>query len=175
MYKFKCCKSESRSSCWIRSICLVPECLQVISMTVIVDCQNTKKYKGWCMRKWVSARYWFAGLGAAWNGGKVKPDDSVAIFGLGTIGECCRYKFILDKLCKASSMLISDKKSIFLHHGMDEHDIGILQNQFHFVFKPIEDSTKYLGYALKPNNYSAKDLCWLIKRFEVHISHWTLK
>nr|ABR17481.1 unknown [Picea sitchensis] len=27
-----------------------------------------------------------AGLGAAWNGGKVKPGDSVAIFGLGTIG-----------------------------------------------------------------------------------------
>jgi Zn-dependent alcohol dehydrogenase len=26
------------------------------------------------------------GLGAAWNGGKVKPGDSVAIFGLGTIG-----------------------------------------------------------------------------------------
>jgi Zn-dependent alcohol dehydrogenase len=34
----------------------------------------------------MSARYWFAGLGAAWNGGKVKPGDSVAIFGLGTIG-----------------------------------------------------------------------------------------
>ena len=53
-------------------------------------------------------------------------------------------------------MLISDKKSIFLHHGMEEQDIGILHNLFKYVFKPIEDGTKYLGYALKPNNYSAK-------------------
>jgi hypothetical protein len=44
--------------------------------------------KGGCIikRGLTGPSFSFAGLGAAWNAGKVKPGDSVAIFGLGTIG-----------------------------------------------------------------------------------------
>ena len=55
---------------------------------------------------------------------------------------------------KASGMLISEKKSIFLYHGLLESEMEIFRNTFPYEFRPVEDGTKYLGYYLKPNKYT---------------------
>ena len=83
--------------------------------------------------------------------------DGVMLFGKGTLVESGRFKYILGKFSKASGMLISDKKSIILHHGIYENTLGMLRSLFPYCFKPTEEGTKYLGYALKPNGYTVQD------------------
>ena len=40
---------------------------------------------------------------------------------------------------------------------METNIVGQLKIMFSYCSKPMEEGTKYLGYALKPNSYIAKD------------------
>ena len=44
---------------------------------------------------------------------------------------------------------------------------------FPFLWVPLDDGLKYLGFFLKPNNYLKKDLVWLIEKLEKILHSWS--
>ena len=69
--------------------------------------------------------------------------DDVMIFEKGSLGEWGRLKYILDKFSRSSGMLISDKKYIILHHGIEYNTLDSFRNLFRpYCFKPIDEGIK---------------------------------
>lgn len=101
--------------------------------------------------------------------------DYVIRFGEGTLEEWTTYKSIMDLFSNSTSMKISESNSIFLEFAMDDHIIKEFKKLFPFEVKPLNLGFKYLGYYLKPNNYS-KDYCmWLVGKVENRITQWCNK
>lgn len=69
-------------------------------------------------------------------------------------------------------MKISESKSTFLESSMDDNIIKEVKDIFPFEVKPLNLGFKYLGYFLKPNNYSKDDWMWLVRKVENRITHW---
>eukprot|EP00253_Pinus_taeda_P020431 PITA_20431 len=44
-----------------------------------------------------------------------------------------------------------------------------------FEVKVLEDTFKYLGFLLKPDNYRIKDWNWILAKIESNLKHWSFK
>ena len=60
-------------------------------------------------------------------------------------------------LCGLFGMVISDTKSPFLEHGIDERTMEKIELLLPYRVYPLVYGTKYLGYFINPNNYLAID------------------
>lgn len=89
--------------------------------------------------------------------------DDVMLFGKACIIEWAIFKEILDLFSKSTSMVISDKKSTFPEHDLDDQLRGELSVVFPFNFKTLVAGTMYLGYFIKPNAYKSLEWTWLLK------------
>ena len=78
--------------------------------------------------------------------------DDIILFGEGYIVEWLSWKSIMDSFCKATCMLISDRKSTFLDQGMESDVLLQVKSLFPFQVKSLNSGFKYVGYFLKPNN-----------------------
>ena len=85
------------------------------------------------------------------------------------------YKTILDLLCKALGMDISENESSFFSYGLEENLLVHVRSLFPFEIKQLDDGFKYLGYYLKSNNYLKEDWRWLVRKVEKKINHWCNK
>lgn len=82
------------------------------------------------------------------------------------------FKVILELLCRAIGMLISETKSSFLVSGVESHVLDNIKTLFLFEFKNLDSSFKYLGYVLKPNNYVKEDWAWLVRNVDKQMDNW---
>jgi hypothetical protein len=69
-------------------------------------------------------------------------------------------------------MEIGINKSVMLCHDVSMEVEAWIHQLFAFKIEPIDGGLKYLGYFLKPNDYSVVDWMWLCKKLESRISCW---
>jgi hypothetical protein len=90
-----------------------------------------------------------------------------------TIAEWQEIKRVLGRFCNTYGIIkINDKKTSFLQHGVQHHDLEILKAIFQYNFFDLSDGFRYLGYFLKIDMYKKEDWQWLIAKYECQISHW---
>ena len=83
--------------------------------------------------------------------------DDVILFGLGTIEQWQHYKALLDLLCSATGMKISEEKSSFLYNEIDELTRINVAALLPYKMEPMSSGFKYLGYYLKPLGYHVSE------------------
>ena len=55
---------------------------------------------------------------------------------------------------------------------MDEGIVRRFLTLFPFLFTPLDDGLKYLGFRLKPNCYKKEDWNWLVAKLEKRVNNW---
>ena len=97
--------------------------------------------------------------------------DDVMLFESRSVEERTIYKGILDLFCRAYGMLISESKSRFPVHDVDKNIMFHIVQGLPFQISALDLGILYLGYFIKPNNYSTMDRLWLLKQFDKKEKH----
>jgi hypothetical protein len=77
--------------------------------------------------------------------------DDVVLFGIGRKSESETYKKLLDLFGKATSMVVSIQKSVFLEVGWEVEQLEWLKELLPFDVRTVDEGFKYLGFHIKPN------------------------
>ena len=83
--------------------------------------------------------------------------DDVILFGEGIVDEWQHYKQLLDLLCYAMGMQISEEKYLFLFNAIDELTKENIAAILPYKMEPLFVGFKYLGFYLKPLGYYVND------------------
>ena len=63
----------------------------------------------------------------------------------------------LEHFCKATGMVFSTQKSVFLEVGWEADELVLIKAILPYDIKPVGEGFKYLVFFLKPNCYSSLD------------------
>lgn len=90
--------------------------------------------------------------------------DGFLLFGNGDVQEWLHFADIINLLCLAFGMEVTQNKSCFiaLNEDIDSQIIDILP----YSKVAMDDGFTYLGFSLKPNGYNIKDWQWLFDKVE---------
>ena len=69
-------------------------------------------------------------------------------------------------------MVVNMEKSNLIHNDFSNDMIQRERETVPFHITPVEDGFKYLGFFLKPNNYSYQDWVWLYKKIKSRVTNW---
>lgn len=91
------------------------------------------------------------------------------IFAFGMISKMIWATFhnIFYKFGSASRLLMNKGKLILLFGEGQQEDIEHIANLFGVEDKPISSRLKYLGFSVKPDNYSVNDWVWIVDKFHI--------
>jgi len=70
-------------------------------------------------------------------------------------------------------MQINGRKSTFSHHLLSKEKIHNYMIISPYALKDLDDGLKYLGFNMKPNNYTKADWGWLIGKLEKMLHVWS--
>lgn len=101
--------------------------------------------------------------------------DDIILFSNGSLKDCRTLKRILDLFLKATGLCINERKSTLTCTGFSRELMRRVELVMNFEVKTLEDSLKYLGFFLKPNNYRIKDWHWILAKIESKLKHWSYK
>ena len=79
----------------------------------------------------------------------------------------------LEHFCKATGMVFSTQKSVFLEFGWEADELDLIKTILPYDSKPVKEGFKYLGIFLKPNYYFGLDWIWLKKKCAKRILSWS--
>lgn len=97
--------------------------------------------------------------------------DDIILFSNGSLEDCRTLKRILDLFLKATGLCINERKSTLTCSGMTREEERRVALVLNFEIKSLEDSFKYLGFYLKPDNYRIKDWQWILTKLELKLKH----
>ena len=69
-------------------------------------------------------------------------------------------------------MVVNMEKSNLILNEFSDDMIQRAREIVPFQITPVEVGFKYLGFFLKPNNYSYQDWVWLYKKIESRVTNW---
>jgi hypothetical protein len=101
--------------------------------------------------------------------------DDVLIFGRGRLKDQEILKYILQVLCDASGMEISEHKFVLIQNNVDTTLIRQIVLLFPFHIESLDSGLKYLGFFLNPNCYKKEDWGWLVWKIDKIMGLWTYK
>eukprot|EP00253_Pinus_taeda_P019452 PITA_19452 len=101
--------------------------------------------------------------------------DDIIMFSNGSLEDCKTIKRILDLFLKAIGLCINERKSSLTSSGLSEDMVHSVKMVLNFDVKTLEDTFKYLGFLLKPDNYRIKDWTWILAKIESKLKHWSFR
>lgn len=101
--------------------------------------------------------------------------DDIILFSNGSLEDCRILKRILDLFLKATGLSINERKYTITCSGLAREEVRRVSLVLNFEVKSLEDSFKYLGFYLKPDNYRIKDWQWILVKLDSKLKHWSHK
>ena len=101
--------------------------------------------------------------------------DDIILFSNGSLEDCKTLKRIMDLFLKATGLCINEKKSSLTCTGMSREMMCSVKMVLNFDVKELEDTFKYLGFLLNPDNYKNKDWNWILAKIESKLKHWSFR
>jgi len=95
--------------------------------------------------------------------------DDVILFGNGLLAKWEVFKEVLEIFCKATRMVFSTQKSVFLEVGWEADEMVFIKAILPYDIKQVGEGFMYLGFFLKQNFYSSLDWSWLEKKVDKRI------
>ena len=83
--------------------------------------------------------------------------DDLLLFTDGSRRDVLLFKSSLRIFCLASGMIYNSLKSSMSFMNLDLGEVSWHSDNFHFIPVNVAMELKYLGYIIKPNDYSIKD------------------
>jgi len=77
----------------------------------------------------------------------------------------------MDLFLKATGLCINERKSSLTSSGLSDDMVLSVKMILNFEAKKLEDTFKYLGFLLKPDNYRIKDWTWILAKIESKLKH----
>eukprot|EP00253_Pinus_taeda_P003892 PITA_03892 len=99
--------------------------------------------------------------------------DDIILFSNGSLEDYKTMKRIMDLFLKATRLCINEKKSSLTCTGMSREMTRNVKMVLNFDVKALEDTFKYMGFLLKPDNYRNKDWNSLLAKIESKMKHWS--
>eukprot|EP00253_Pinus_taeda_P015495 PITA_15495 len=101
--------------------------------------------------------------------------DDIILFNNGSLEDCRTLKRILDLFLKSTGLCINERKSTLTCTGLSRELVRRVESVLNFEVKSLEDSFKYMGFFLKPDNYMIKYWNWILAKLESKLKHWSYK
>ena len=74
---------------------------------------------------------------------------------------------------RASRMVISKDKLTINWANLEDPEMLILEENFNFQIRALDEQVKYLDFFLKPNDYRKADWYWLLAKIEKWLNSWS--